>query len=202
MKIKSIAQSIIFSFIACGAVFNPNLLGNAQSGRGRADFICGQDNNGRSATIAVRPNGEQRIFIVWETYDFGEEYPPDVRCRMVSNKFQQNQRNEILNYIVEGRFNNYPVLCASPTPPTDSVINCTDSRVLLTLRPGKDDPQKAIKAIRDVNTGVSELPWQQTAEIIVESPNRTKIGIDVQQLIFFSSPLPEEEEGGCLFGPC
>lgn len=195
MKIKSIAQSIIFSFIACGAVFNPNLLSNAQN-RGQGVFYCGTD-NGKPATIVRHPSRGELSFIIWDTNYFGNQYTPQRRCEIVSDRLESNQRNETLTTIVEGRLNNYPVLCASPDKEVpNSVINCSDERLILTLRP-TDDPQEAINILYGLNTGISPNPYHSSRPSLAKSPDGTKVGIVMDGLIHYSNSICNN-----LFGPC
>lgn len=203
MKSSSVVQSLAALVVALGSVVMTDQSSQAQ--RGRARFYCGTD-AGKPATIAEHPNRGNITLIVWSSpYFLNSGWNPQRRCEQVSRKFQQNQESRNLNYIVSGRFNDYPVLCASRQV-YSQVINCNDSAVLMTLRRG-DDSQEFIQQIADVNADRSANPLQHSAEILQSRRGSNLQAIDVGVMLRYSAPtvsggsaLPSCNE--VVFGPC
>ncbi|MCL2934899.1 MAG: COP23 domain-containing protein [Trichodesmium sp. MAG_R03] len=145
----------------------------AQQSRRGASFFCGTD-GGEPATIArLRQNNGNTIsktLIIWKIDDF-KGYPPEKRCRLVSKKFQDNQNTGNLKYIVSGKANTWPVLCASKQK-YNYIVDCPEPNVLMTLLPEDDsqemirklkksnrDPAKdMIRKLEELNTGKSNIP--------------------------------------------
>jgi hypothetical protein len=176
------------------------------SNRGTATFFCGT-HKGKPATIADHPNRGEVAMIVWERLDFeGAGWPPQRRCREVSQRLQKNQEEGTLNFMVEGRLNGYPVICASLDKPENEPQQCSDETMLWTLHPRKDNPQKVIKRINNINNiertesseSVNPLRMQP---VRVTSPDGTQIGTDVDTLLRVV-PKRENSPSSCLFGPC
>ncbi len=162
--------------------------------------------NGQPATIARHPKRGDVVLIVWTTTIFADSYPPEVRCRSVSERFQRTNSNGTLNYIVSGEINGHPALCASRSKPTNQIIECTNENLLMLLRP-EDDPQQMIRQIADLNVDASTNPIFHSAEIIEISPNGVLAGIDVGVMLRYSSPsnIPDtvvEPLPSCLFDVC
>lgn len=171
--------------------------------RGTVTFSCGTF-EGSPATIANHSRRGPVAVIQWRTLAFGPDFTPEVRCQKVSQRFQQTSSNGTFNYIVEGRLNGYPVLCASTTPPADRVIDCPENRLLVTLR-FSDDPQAAIKAIAELNRASATAPYQNAGPLIYSRSGRYR-GIYLAQLVASAPPaLPEDPSYSgsvCLFGVC
>ncbi|EDX77610.1 hypothetical protein MC7420_2934 [Coleofasciculus chthonoplastes PCC 7420] len=134
--------------------------GTAQ--RGRARFYCGI-HNGQPATIANHPQRGDITVIVWTSDLSTSSWSSQQRCKQISKRFQQNQESGNLNYIVAGRFNGNPVLCASQQVYTE-VINCSDSAVLMTLR-SEYDYQEVIRKIASINRNMSASPVVYSVDI-------------------------------------
>lgn len=119
--------------------------------------------------------------IIWKSNYFSNSgYNNQLRCELVSRRFQQNQQSEVLNYIVYGRYYGLPALCASRSI-SDMVIQCPAERVLVTLRPG-EDPQEFLLEITNLQHSVN--PIQHSANLILQSGNH--IAIDVGLWIRFA----------------
>ena len=211
LKLKLIAKYLIIPLIFTGVVsinpIQPSLA--QQQTRGRASFFCDR-HNGSPATIVNHSKRGKLTFIIWDTLYFGDDYPPEERCRVVSARFQQTNINGDLNYIVSGTLNNYPVLCASRSEPTNQVINCSNERLLMTLQPG-DNSQAMIEHIAKLNRGRSSVdPLMHSANILQKSPNGSLVAIDVGIMLRYSEetenlPEPTNQDpnsNDCLFGIC
>lgn len=205
MKKKSVAQGLAMTMVAFGVFFLTNESGHTQQdrARGRASFHCETD-AGEPATIAKHPNRGDVTIIIWSSDYFEQSgWNPPARCEQVSRKFQQNQESRKLNYIVSGRFNGYPVLCASRQVYAE-VVNCSDSAVLMTLRPG-DNSQEFINKIAELNTDRSVSPIRHSADILQSVRGSNLKAIDVGVMLRYSAPTRYSAppvSGDCLFGDC
>ncbi|NEP77195.1 MAG: hypothetical protein F6K39_02830 [Okeania sp. SIO3B3] len=151
---------------------------DGQAQQGRASFFCGTD-EGKPATIVrlPQPNGNTTLktLIIWEIDAF-KGYPPEKRCPLVSQKFQDNQNTGDLKYIVSGKANTWPVLCASKQN-YDYIVDCPDSNVLMTLLPG-DDSQGMIKKFEKLNRGRSTTALRHSSdEVLVSNGNLKAINV-------------------------
>ncbi|MCH2049738.1 MAG: COP23 domain-containing protein, partial [Trichodesmium sp. ALOHA_ZT_67] len=145
MNFKFIKQWLTIGCFSLAVISGLTQHTQAQQSRRRASFFCGTD-GGQPATIGRLPekdgNTPLKTLIIWKIDDF-KGYPPEKRCRLVSQKFQDNQNTGHLNYIVSGQANGWPVLCASKQN-YDYIVDCPDPNVLMTLLPG-DDSQEMIR---------------------------------------------------------
>lgn len=98
-------------------------------------FRCVRTDEGHPATVATRGSNTSKPLIVWRTNYFGSEYPPERRCQMVVNNF-----NEALRFndgklqglmLTHGEVNNQTVLCVARYYGD----YCTEDNMLFTLRP-------------------------------------------------------------------
>ncbi|NEO57091.1 MAG: hypothetical protein F6K54_30880 [Okeania sp. SIO3B5] len=150
----------------------------AQQSRGKASFFCGTD-GGKPATIAriPQPNGSSvlKTLIIWETNAF-KGYPPEKRCPLVSQKFEDNQNTGDLKYIVSGKANTWPVLCASKDS-KNYIVNCPDANVLMTLLPG-DDSQEMIRKLGEASYKNSSTVLKHRArQVFVNNGNLQAINV-------------------------
>ena len=171
----------------------------AQQSRRRASFFCGTD-GGEPATIARLPqnNGNTipKTLIIWKINDF-KGYPPEKRCRLVSQKFQDNQNTGHLKYIVSGKANSWPVLCASKQN-YDYIVDCPNSNVLMTLLQG-DDSQEMIRKLEGLNTGDSNAPLIHSSDKALVS-NGNLQAINVNKWIDNSPETDIEKVNQCMWG--
>ncbi len=76
---------------------------------------CIQD-NGKWVTIATRGNVKSSALLIWETAEFGDNYTPEKRCHIVSEKlttFVTDSGGRLQNLLLKtGNVNNYAVMCA------------------------------------------------------------------------------------------
>ena len=171
----------------------------AQQSRRKASFFCGTD-GGKPATIAQLPkkddNTPLKTLIIWEIDDF-KGYPPEKRCRLVSQKFQYNQNTGHLKYIVSGKANGWPVLCASKQN-YNYIVDCPNSNVLMTLLQG-DDSQDMIRKLQQLNTGDSNTPMMHSSDKALVS-NGNLQAINVNKWIDNSPETDIEKVNQCMWG--
>jgi hypothetical protein len=109
-------------------------------------FYCGQSKN-TPTTMARTSRGSVPV-IHWSSKNaFGEDFPPEVRCKIVSSKFQEYYTDGTLNFLTTGILNRMPVICAVQA-------KGGPCGVLFTLKPGSD-PDRTLKqllSIRDRST--------------------------------------------------
>ena len=169
-------------------------------------FFCGTY-QGEPATIAKHPVRGEVAMIVWPSLDFFEVvgWPPQRLCREVSRRLQENHEEGTLNYMVEGRLNGYPVICASLDKPENEAQQCSDETMLWTLLP-EDDPQQIIQNIYDISIERSSYPGVVPHNNpLVKSPDGTSKGIDIDALLRIAPAVSAEDyaEDNCgLFEPC
>lgn len=154
--LKQLAKYMVLPLVVLGTVFNLNI--SEAEGRGNAvQFVCGA-HEGEVAIIARHPAIGDLVFIVLESvfhYRSGYGYAPQPRCSEVAARFQRNQIQGTLNYIIPSKINNIPVLCASSTK---NNTQCSNETLLFTLR-HYDDANKIIQMI-----GVRNLPAELSTE--------------------------------------
>jgi hypothetical protein len=113
----------------------------ASAQKGDVKFVCGTS-QGRPATVVTTPQGTIPI-IRWVSNAFGEEYPPEYRCKVVSPKFQQYYKDGKLNYLPTGYANSQPIVCVA----VNRGGPCTG--VLFTLKP-QSDPWQTLTRLMNV----------------------------------------------------
>lgn len=107
-------------------------------------------------TLAVVTGGEkpgQAVLFKWNTNFFGTNYPPEVRCQIVSkklNSFVQANNGQFTGLkFTTGLMNNYPVICT--IRPGES--SCNSQNLLFTLRPeNRAKTQEIIRNLEDPNS--------------------------------------------------
>ena len=165
MNFKFIKQWLTIGCFSLAVISGLTQHTQAQQSRRRASFFCGTD-GGQPATIARLPekdgNTPLKTLIIWKIDDF-KGYPPEKRCRLVSQKFQDNQNTGHLKYIVSGQANSWPVLCASKQH-YNYIVDCPDPNVLMTLLPG-DDSQEMIRKLQQINTGDSNTALRHSSDL-------------------------------------
>ncbi len=186
MKFKLLTKLLAISLGVSLTAIMTNLPSIAQ--RGRASFYCGTY-KGEPATIASHPQRGEVALIVWRTNYFRQAgYDPQRRCWEVSSRFQRTHQSRILNYIVSGTTNGYPVLCASQQGPKNWIINCSSDRVLMTLRRG-DNSQAMIETIYELNQGAFVSPVYHNAPILQKSPDGSMVGLNVVNMFSYSPDI-------------
>jgi Circadian oscillating protein COP23 len=109
-------------------------------------FYCATIKN-TPTTMARTSRGSVSV-IHWTSKNaFGEDYPPEVRCKLVSSRFQEYYTDGTLNFLTTGVLNRQPVICAVQA-------KGGPCGVLFTLKPGSDPDLtlKRLLSIRDRST--------------------------------------------------
>ena len=199
MNFKFIKQWLTIGCFSLAVISGLTQHTQAQQSRRRASFFCGTD-GGQPATIGRLPekdgNTPLKTLIIWKIDDF-KGYPPEKRCRLVSQKFQDNQNTGHLNYIVSGQANGWPVLCASKQN-YDYIVDCPDPNVLMTLLPG-DDSQEMIRKLQQINTGDSNTALRHSSDKALVS-NGNLQAINVNRWIDNSPETDIEKVNQCIWG--
>ncbi|PPT09528.1 hypothetical protein CKA32_000555 [Geitlerinema sp. FC II] len=106
--------------------------------------------------------------IVWESSYFeASGYTPEVRCNLVSERFETYYREGSLDHLQGGYMNNQPVVCTS-----NGAGGC--DRLLFTLKPGTN-PNQALLDLTNVRT--------RAASALYESVDGGASYIDFNQLL-------------------
>ncbi|NEP76758.1 MAG: hypothetical protein F6K39_00305 [Okeania sp. SIO3B3] len=176
MNFQSVKQWATIGCFSLAVISGLTQDGQAQ--QGKASFFCGTD-GGKPATIArlPQPNGKTTLktLIIWETNAF-KEYPAEKRCPLVSQKFQDNQNTGDLKYIVSGKANTWPVLCASKEN-KNYIVNCPNANVLMTLLPG-DDSQEMIRKLGEAsNKNSTTVVKHKSRQVLVSNGNLQAINV-------------------------
>ena len=119
-----------------------------------AKFSCGTS-QGVPATVVQTSRGNIAV-IRWVSDAFGEKYTPEYRCRVVSAKFQQYQKDGQLNYMTTGIANGQSVVCVA------SSKGGPCGGVLFTLKPGSD-PQSTLTRLMNVRVQAGPALNESTA---------------------------------------
>jgi Circadian oscillating protein COP23 len=117
-------------------------LTSVRAGTNGSKFYCGQSKN-VPTTMAQTSRGVVPV-IHWVS-TLGENYTPEYRCKIVSEKFQTFYSNGMLNYLTTGTVNQQPVICAAQQE------NGPCSGILFTLKPNSDPGRtlRRLLSIRD-----------------------------------------------------
>lgn len=111
MKLPSIllttAAAIVVAF---GGIATFSQFSLAQ--KGDTAYFCGNSPNNIPTTYAVPKTGKRISLISWQK-PWSDEFTPEKRCRIVSEKFQKAEDKDLLNYITSGVVNNQNVICAT-----------------------------------------------------------------------------------------
>jgi hypothetical protein len=149
---KHLLQLLATVYVCGVSIFQLGLApANAQSAN--ASFVC-KVSGGTPTTFAITKRGQIPV-IRWVSNYF-DDYPPQRRCEIVSEKFQNFSRSGELKYITAGYVNRLPVICATGS----RVASCSSSTVLFTLKPGQD-PRSEISQLESVRYGARN-PLEQT----------------------------------------
>jgi len=144
-----------------------------------ATFRC-STSGGIFSTVAEHPDRGRVVFINWRTRYFESSgWTPRERCDHVSAKFQQFQQAQILVYIIPGRVNGQPVICASRDE-NGVTTPCNSATQLFTLQPGTD-PNTVIRELANVNRDVNASPSnQRSTSLLTNSKGETILHVDTQ----------------------
>ncbi|NCJ05915.1 hypothetical protein GS597_05185 [Synechococcales cyanobacterium C] len=118
-------------------------------------FYCGQS-RGVPATVAETPSGIRPVIRWTSDYFSGSGYTPEVRCKIVSQKFQQNFESGRLRYLTIGVVNQEPVICVAETEGGP----CSD--VLYTMKRGQQDAFATKLRLQAVGQGRASGPLNES----------------------------------------
>ncbi|MCM1983241.1 COP23 domain-containing protein [Lyngbya confervoides] len=145
MKFRPFVPSLLTAVLASAAAMTA-VSGSAFANPTGAKFLC-KNYGGVPTTMARTSRGEARV-IAWRTREFGEDYPPQVRCDIVSKRFQEFYEKGTLNFLTTGIINRQPVVCVAQ----HKGGACSD--LLFTLRPGSN-PGLTLQRLLDVRVRAS-----------------------------------------------
>ena len=145
------------TFILSGFLFIASAVANpSQTTKYRCIY-----RNGTPTTVADTDRGQIEL-IVWKSHYFGPKYPPDVRCREVTARFQRHSDANNMKYISTGVMNRYNVICVS----TKSG-NCKPNSLLITL-PHKDNPQKVLRDLFNLEQPITRPGRDRPITVIID----------------------------------
>jgi hypothetical protein len=135
----------------------------------QARFYCGQSYNPKAKKImpttfvATSAKSEPISLIRWESAV--GEYTPQLRCNLVSQKFQSAWKSGNLKYITAGtdKSTRQGIICGLATP----TQTCDASKQLFTLRSGRD-AEGVISSINDIRVGRAGVINQSGGDNIVD----------------------------------
>jgi len=190
-------------------LFTPLALMSIQQNASASDvnFVCGRDpRSGIPATIAQFPDNESVVMITWEIRGI-RNWAPQQRCEEVARRFNRTNQRGILKYMVEGKMNGLPVVCASPNEPQDVAINCDENNLLVTIV-GGGSPQTFISNVNNglgnEVEGVRGTTWGQQnrgSTALQLSREGLKNGLNVGILLDELLAIPKCSSAP-LFTPC
>lgn len=157
---KSIGSLISIAALAfSGTAMFPT---QAQADSSSTTFHCVRSGNGW-ATVARRAGKQSPPMITWQSYVFGPEYTPEVRCNNVSQRLTsavtQNGGSLRNLLLTTGRVNGQTVICYINT----GVPHCNGSNMLFTLNPeNARDPGAALANILRFGAGSGGGPLRQS----------------------------------------
>lgn len=144
MNFKRLFPGLITAAIAGTTVIAP--FSSANAGPAGSRFTC-LSRQGVPATVALTKRGPVPV-INWRSTLGNGVYTPQVRCDIVSKKFQQFYENGTLNFLTTGRKNRQPVVCVA------LYKGGACNQDLFTLKPGSN-PGRTLRQLMAVRTGSS-----------------------------------------------
>jgi Circadian oscillating protein COP23 len=144
-------------------------------------FYCGTSKNAPT-TMARTSRGSVSIIHWTSTNAFGENYPPEVRCKLVSSKFQEYYTDGTLNFLTTGVLNRQPVICAVQS-------RGGPCGVLFTLKPGSD-PDLTLKRLLSIRDRSTTLVLNESISAPVIDFNDFLETAPVEEISADSSPTP------------
>ena len=145
-------------------------------------YYCGESKDGTPTTFArkLAVPGSAAI-IRWER-DNWQNVTPQERCEQVSDRFERAYRANNLQYILEGRFNQQPVVCGV----RDYGDLCTkEENFLLTLQ-HQDDSKQFI-------TDLQQKGYQAKGPLKTTEDGSPVVYIDMNMLVNLAPVAPESE---------
>ncbi len=165
ISLKPLASFLIVGSALTSLLGCSNITTNAQTPEPSSSpstvSKCIEQGKGNWVTVLEKGNTISKTpLFIWQTVEFGDEYTPENRCKMVSEKLTKvvAENGGYLSGVLlkHGRVNNETVICATKQG------ECNEDNMLLTLR--KEDayiPQKVLKQIMDFSQNeTDESLWQ------------------------------------------
>lgn len=136
--------------------FATTLISSSPAHSQGANFSC-DSSTGVPATVVESPqHGKVRI-IEWKTTEFGNDFDPQTRCNIVSEKFQKYSQAGTLKYFTTGSVDRSPVICAVASED----LSCSQENMLYTLKKGSN-ASETLKQLLDVRSGASSSALNET----------------------------------------
>lgn len=148
MKSKFLAKVLVSAIALSSAV---GLASPAQAQSEATTFRC--VTQGRNyATIARRGDRTTPPLIIWKTNEFGREYTPQQRCRLVSERLTtavSNNGGRLTNLLLTtGTVNRQPVVCY-----VNGYSRCNSTNTLFTMdRRNADNPEEVLDRLVNFGT--------------------------------------------------
>ena len=130
----------------------------------RVSYEC-VNQNGKYQTVAYTRNGPVRL-IQWSSEFFSSSgYTPEMRCALVTDRFQRHYNANTLKFVTTGRINNQPVICVAEKVGNDYV--CKSNGLLLTLEP-RDNPTQILRSLFDLAARTSSGPLRRGGQVVID----------------------------------
>jgi Circadian oscillating protein COP23 len=143
MKLSLLLSTFSISIL----VYLSNNLTSVRADTTGSKFYCGQS---KSVPTTMAQTSRGAVPVIHWVSTLGENYTPEYRCKIVSEKFQTFYNNGMLNYLTTGIVNQQPVICAAQQE------NGPCAGVLFTLKPNSDSGRtlQRLLSIRDRAPGM------------------------------------------------
>ncbi len=154
--VSALAFSSVVGFVSQAQAQDDNQLD--QTDELATNFRCVRE--GRNyATIAERGDRSTSPIVVWRTTEFGADYTPQQRCRIVSDRLTRavaNNGGRLSNlYLTTGTLNRLPVVCYVNNGTSD----CNSNNLLFTLdRRSAQNPDEVLANLLEFGTTGSGRP--------------------------------------------
>jgi Circadian oscillating protein COP23 len=116
-------------------------------------FYCGQS---KSVPTTMAQTSRGAVPVIHWVSTIGEDYTPEYRCKIVSEKFQTFYDGGMLNYLTTGTVNQQPVICAAQQE------NGPCSGVLFTLKPDSD-PGRTLQRLLSIRDRAPSMVLNESA---------------------------------------
>lgn len=159
-------------------------------------FRCVREGN-NYATIAERGERTTAPIISWRTAEFGPQYTPQQRCRIVSDRLStavaQNGGRLSNLYITTGTLNRLPVVCFV----NNSSSGCNSQNLLLTLdRRNAQNPDAVLDSLFNFGVSGTGSPILSLRPSGSTTPRRRSINLERAVDEAFNSARPTRPTPG------
>ena len=156
-------------FFGAVAIAVSSSLISANPARSQGSTFACDLSSGVPATVVQSPEHGTVKIIEWKTTEFGEEFDPPERCKIVSEKFQNYAQAGTLKYFTTGSVNRTPVICAVASKDAP----CNADSMLYTPKEGTD-ANESLKQLLDVRSGASGTALNET---------NSRVYVDFEQVV-------------------